>query len=403
MRTTTVIVGAGHAGLAMSRRLTEASVDHVVLDRGEVANSWRTERWPSLRLLTPNWQTTLPDLAYDGADPDGYMGVREVVDVIADYAKHVAAPVQTNTGVESVHASGDGYRVVTDQGLLTRAPSCWRPARAISPSCRRAPRLSPRPSQRSRRCSIGAPTTCPTAACSSSVDRRRESNWRTRSTNRGAPSRLSTGEMVRMPRTYRGRDIFWWMDKAGLLDERYDEVDDIVRARHVPSPQLIGSPERRSLDLNALRAIGVRIVGRIGSIVDGRAQFAGSLRNVCALADLKMNRLLNTIDETAGGEADGVRPERTIVDDDPLLELDLHSGEISTIVWATGYRPDYSWLEVPVVGRNGHIKHDGGVVVDSPGLFVLGLPFLRRRRSTFINGAAADTADITKALLQVLR
>ena len=119
MRTTTVIIGAGHVGLAMSRRLTDRSIDHVVLERGEVANSWRTERWASLRLLTPNWQTRLPGARYEGDDPDGFMSMPEVIGFISDYARTVGAPVQTNTTVTAVRASGSGYEVVTNQGTWT--------------------------------------------------------------------------------------------------------------------------------------------------------------------------------------------------------------------------------------------------------------------------------------------
>src|SRR3954447_19270512 len=116
MRTATVIIGAGHAGLALSRRLTVRGVDHVVLERGEVANSWRTERWPSLRLLTPNWQLRLPSFAYDGSDLDGFMPAGSVVDVIARYASTIDAPVHTHTPVRSVRSNDEGYTVVTDQG-----------------------------------------------------------------------------------------------------------------------------------------------------------------------------------------------------------------------------------------------------------------------------------------------
>ena len=175
----------------------------------------------------------------------------------------------------------------------------------------------------------------------------------------GRPVTLAVGEHVRAPRVYRGRDIEWWMDAAHVLDERYDEVDDIFRARHVPSLQLAGSPERATLDLNALTGIGVKLVGRLAGINDGKAQFAGSLHKQCALADLKMNRLLDTIDAwaTENGLDDGVEaPHRlapTAVEAAPPLGMDLTSGDIKTIVWATGYRPDYSWLEVPVFDRKG--------------------------------------------------
>ena len=170
---------------------------------------------------------------------------------------------------------------------------------------------------------------------------------------------LAVGEHVRMPRTYRGRDIFWWMESAGVLDERHDQVDDIVRARHVASPQLIGR-RGSAIDLDSLRAEGVRVVGRLGAINDGRAQFSGSLPNLTKLADLKLNRLLDGFDEHArtAGLEDSVGPVERFAptrDRDPLLSLDLGSGAIGTVVWATGYRPDFSWLELPILDRFGYL------------------------------------------------
>ncbi|HLX50263.1 MAG TPA: FAD-dependent oxidoreductase, partial [Streptosporangiaceae bacterium] len=212
----------------------------------------------------------------------------------------------------------------------------------------------------------------------------------------GRPVTLAAGEHVRLPRRYRSRDIFWWLEATGLLGERYDEIDDLTRARHLPSPQLTGNPAAIT-DLNALAARGVRIAGRLGRIADGVAQFSGSLANTCALADLKMNRFLNRADEwaTASGLDDELPPphrfEPTRVDPRAPLELDLSSGEITTVLWATGFRPDHSWLHIPVRDRTGRIRHDGGVVTGAPGLYVLGLPVLRTRASTYIHGASADT------------
>jgi putative flavoprotein involved in K+ transport len=219
----------------------------------------------------------------------------------------------------------------------------------------------------------------------------------------GLPVTLAVGEHVRVPRRYRGKDIQWWMDAVGVLDERYDEVDDLVRARSVPSPQLIGTPEHRTLDLNALSVQGIRLVGRLAAVRDGRAQFSGSLRNVCDLADLKMNRLLDRVDEwiDAQGRACAAEPperfESTRTPAHSCLGLDLASGEIRAVVWATGMRPDYGWLEVPVLDRKGMLRHDGGVV-EAPGLYALGLPFLRRRKSTFIHGAEDDARDLARHL-----
>jgi len=189
------------------------------------------------------------------------------------------------------------------------------------------------------------------------------------------------------------------MDAAGVFDDRYDEIDDIGRARNVPSMQLAGSDDRRTVDLNRLTGLGVRLVGRLAGISDGHAQFSGSLGNQCALSDLKMNRLLDRIDvwiterglDAEAGVAERFEPTRC--DPSPALKLDLRSGEIRTVLWATGYRPTYPWLDVPVFDAKGRIRHDGGVA-ESPGLYLIGLPFLRRRKSSLIDGAADDAREL---------
>jgi putative flavoprotein involved in K+ transport len=224
----------------------------------------------------------------------------------------------------------------------------------------------------------------------------------------GRPVTIAVGEHIRMPRLYRGRDIQWWLEAVGVLDERHDEVDDIVRARRVPSPQLVGSPQRRTLDLNALQDQGVEIVGRLAGISGSRLQFSGSLRNHCAMADLKLERLLERIDRWVAERRVGdlvAAPERcapTRVPATPRLALDLAKERIATVIWATGFRPDYSWLHVPVLDPKGRLRHDGGVVA-SPGLYALGLNFMRRRKSSYIHGAEEDVRDIGAHLLRHLR
>ena len=223
----------------------------------------------------------------------------------------------------------------------------------------------------------------------------------------GRPVTLSVGEHVRMPRLYRGLDIQHWMESIGRLDERYDETDEILKARKGASPQLIGTPERRSLDLNALTDSGVKIRGRLGAVRDGVAMFSGGLRNHCALADQKLTRLLDDIDEwieNAGIEEEVEPPERyepTRVEKGAPLTLDLTSGTVRTVVWATGFRPDHSWVQLDVFDDQGRIIHDGGVV-NAPGVYVLGATFLRRRRSSFIHGAPSDTDDLAAHLCDYL-
>jgi putative flavoprotein involved in K+ transport len=216
----------------------------------------------------------------------------------------------------------------------------------------------------------------------------------------GRPVTLAVGEHIRMPRIYRGRDVQWWMDAAGILDQRYDEVDDLARARGVPSLQLAGHPDCRAVDLNALTAIGVRLVGRFAGLRDGTALFSGSLANQAAMSDLKMNRLLAAVDDWAArnGMGEAVAPperfEPTRVEAAPPLSLDLRRGEIRTLLWATGFRPDHSWLHVPVFDRKGRPRHAGGVA-DAPGLYLMGLPFMRRRKSALIDGAGDDARELS--------
>ena len=393
----------------MSRCLADRSIDHVVLERGEVAHTWRTERWDSLRLLTPNWQSRLPGLSYNGDDPDGYRTLPEVIDFIASYAKAISAPLRTHTTVTSVRGTEGGYRVRSDQGdwlcraVVLASGACNNarvPAFAdLVPSS--IARLTAKEYRNPDQLADGGVLV---VGASSSGTQIAHEIYRS-----GRAVVLSVGEHIRAPRVYRGKDLQWWMDAAGVLDERYDKVDDIARARRVPSLQLAGTPDRSTLDLNALTAIGVKLVGRLAGITEnGKTQFAGSLRNMCALSDLKMGRLLDLIDKWAreNGFDDTVEPPHrlppTRVGEAPPLGIDLSTGEIKTIIWATGYRPDYSWLEVPVLDRKGMVRHDGGVV-SSPGMYLMGSQFLRRRKSALIDGAGDDARDLSAHLASYLR
>jgi putative flavoprotein involved in K+ transport len=374
-----------------------------VLERGDVANSWRRERWDSLRLLTPNWQSRLPGYRYEGTDPDGFMTAREVVDFVSRFATVTAAPVRTNTPVTSVRPTDDGYHVITGDGELRCRSVVLASGACNLPSVPALAQAIPASIECFTPLDYRNPGQLPdggvliVGASATGVQLAEEIH------RSGRRVMLSVGEHVRLPRTYRGRDVLWWMDASGIWNQRYDEIDDLARARRLPSPQLVGTPERTTLDLNALGEAGVAVVGRLAAVRDGRALFSGGLRNQFALADLKMARLLETFDDwarTHGRDADVGPPERfepTRTPASSRLDLDLGSGEIRSIIWATGFRPDYRWLDVPVVDRKGHLRHDGGVV-DAPGLYAIGLPVLRRRKSTFIYGAEDDARDLVAHL-----
>ena len=402
MRTSAVIIGAGQAGLAMSWWLAARSIDHVVLERGEVANTWRTERWPSLTLLTPNWQSRLPGFGYEGDDPDGFRTLPETIAFLERYARLVSPRLTTNCRVTSVRRTADGYEVATTQGtwsckavvLATGGFNIAQLPKVSEAVPQGVAQLTPVQYRNPESLEPGGVMVVGAAATGAQLADEIQRS--------GRPVTLAVGEHVRATRMYRGKDMQWWMDAAGLNDERYDEVENLTRARSLPSFQLAGHPDRRNIDLNALTSLGVKLVGRLAGIRDGKAQLSGSLRNVCELADLKLNRLLKRIDEWAAENGVGGdpphRPEPTRLDASPPLGLDFERAGIRTIVWATGFRPDYSWLEVPVLDRKGNIRHDGGVVTEAPGLYLLGLTFLRRRKSTLIDGVGDDARDLSAHL-----
>jgi putative flavoprotein involved in K+ transport len=397
-KTTVIVIGAGQAGLAMSRCLAERSIDHVVLERGETANSWRTERWDSLRLLTPNWMTRLPHHRYDGDDPDGYMTAVEVVEFLDRYGR--SAPVCAHSTVESVTSTEQGFKTVTSTGAFDSAAvvvatgACSTshvpaiatalPARIhqITPIAYRNP------------ASIADGRVLVVGASASGIQIADEL------LRSGREVVVAVGDHVRLPRTYRGMDIHWWMDTIGLLDERYDEVEDIVRARRLPSLQLVGTPERRTLDLNALHASGVQLVGRLAGVAGPVAQFSGTFANFCASADLKLGRLLDAIDEYAferGLDDEVGPPERFARTTVPIADTTIDLASIDAVIWATGFRPNFPWLESDLLDRKGAIRHDGGVMA-RPGMYALGLPFLRRRKSSFLDGVGPDAAELVTHL-----
>ncbi len=406
-RTTTLIIGAGQAGLAMSQNLTKLNVDHVLLERGQVANSWRTERWDSLRLLSPNWQSRLPGYTYSGDNPDGFRTLPETIHFFDEYAQNISAPVQTDTQVTRVTAADDGYRVSTNRGdwhcrtlviasgVMNHAniPAC---AETLPTSIRS---LSPKDYRNPQQIEEGGVLVVGPSA--SGIQIAQELKLA------GHDVVLSVGEHVRLPRTYRGKDILWLMDQSGMFDTTIDEVDDLNRVRHLPSMQLVGSPTRVTISLNSLQTLGIEIVGRASGFRGSEALFSGSLANVCQLADLKMNRLLHAFDQwinesglsASFDPAYELRP--TDVPDTPALSIDLADRNIRTVIWATGFRPDYHWLDLPVLDRKGCLRHDGGVV-DAPGVYAMGLPFMRKRKSNFIDGVADDAHALSQHLRSFL-
>jgi putative flavoprotein involved in K+ transport len=403
VRTTdTLVIGAGQAGLAMSRGLAERGVDHVVLERGRVAERWRTERWDSLRLLSPNWMSRLPGWSYAGPDPHGFMTAGEVVTYLADYATASAAPVVEDSAVLRLGLEGNGFAVTTtdqtwhashvvmatgwcDQPAVPALAAALDPAiTQVVPSRYRNPRGLPDGGV----LVVGASATGVQLADEVAAT--------------GRPVVLAVGRHSRMPRRYRGMDIFWWLERIGSLDRTIDEMADPTSARREPSLQLVGRPDHADLDLATLQAGGVELAGRLIGVDGSAVRFARNLPSTVATVDERRRQLLASIDahiDATGLAAEVLDPEppRPVVAGGAPDHLDLRARGITTVIWATGHRRSYPWLALPVLDAAGEIRqHRGATPV--PGLYVLGQRFQHRRSSSFIDGVGRDAVDIADHL-----
>jgi putative flavoprotein involved in K+ transport len=405
-RVDVAIIGGGQAGLAMSYCLSARGIEHVVLERGRVGERWRSERWDSLHLLTPNWLARLPGYRYSGDTPDGYMSRREVIAYLEDYAATFAPPLETGVAVERVTRAADGYAVTTSadtwraRAVVVATGYCDRPAIPGFAARLRADvrQIAPAAYRNADQLPDGAVLIVGASATGVQLADEIQTS--------GRPVILAAGRHLRMPRRYRGFDILWWMDRMGLLDERVDNVFNADISRRQPSMQLVGRSDPPALGLRELHARGVRVVGRVRAIDGAVVRLDDDLVATTAAADIKLAALLARIDEhigTAGlsrvaGEPEPFTPSWPLfAGAAPPERVDLNAEGVRTIVWATGFARDYSWLAVPVRDAQGELVHEGGIT-PAPGLVALGLPFQRKRNSAFIDGVGADAGVLAAHL-----
>jgi putative flavoprotein involved in K+ transport len=402
--TDVAIIGAGQAGLAMSHCLSERNIDHLVFERGEIGERWKSASWDSLRLLTPNWMNALPGQPYQGSEPDGFMTREQFIGYLESYARSGRAPVVSRTAIVSLSATGQYYSLLTDRGA-------WR-ARAVviaTGHCdvAKLPNMALKlgrtiqnlhSSQYKRASGLPAGNVLVVGASSSGVQIADELS------RSGRAATLAVGKHIRMPRRWAGRDIFWWLRHMGKLSEHTRDIANLSAAIRQPSLQLVGRPISQNIDLATLQARGVRLTGRLDSVDGNNVYFRNDLAETIHAAELKQRRLLTEIRaaDKSGLVAALPFPEPVhIGKNDGPRSLSLTEEGITSVIWATGFTRCFDWVELPILDSAGEIDHVGGVT-RMPGIYALGFRFLRKRDSNFIGGVGEDARALSLDLLNYL-
>jgi putative flavoprotein involved in K+ transport len=399
-RTQTAIVGAGQAGLALSRHLADAGHEHVLLERGRIGERWRSQRWDSLVLLTPNWLNVLPG-SPGHQHSDAFLAREQVVSYLEAYARSFGAPVEESVAVQAVEPTRNGFRVRTDRGAWLAANVVVASGDAADAHVPTEAATAPAGLAQLHASDYRSPDALPDGGVLVVGAGPSGQQIALELARAGRRVILAVGRHARMPRRYRDRDIWFWLDAIGNLDERIDAFPAPGAARRAPSLALTGTNGGEELDLGRLSDLGVVVAGRLRGFDGGRGLFADDLESHVADSDRRLRPVLARIDQHV---ADALGPRAPEAERVPQLRLptsprsvELRTERIETILWATGYRRSYSWLRVPVLDAAGEIVHRRGVTrVD--GVFVLGLRFQYRRKSHFIGGVGEDAAYLADLL-----
>jgi putative flavoprotein involved in K+ transport len=403
----TIVIGAGQAGLALSSCLTDAGEEHLLLERGQVAQRWRSERWDSFRLLTPNWQTRLPGYRYSGPAPDGFMRRDEIVDFFDAYAQSFAAPVRTGVTVLRAEQVDDGWRIATSAGTYRAANV------VVATGHYEVPRL---PTVISSRISADIaqvrardyrnPDGLPPGAVLVVGAGPTGQQIADELARAGRRVYIAVGRHRPLPRRYRGYDAYWWLDRMGSLHRRVDSLPDSDAAANAPSVVLSG--EREDLHLRRLVRRGVTPLGHLSRVEGTTLHFADDLHQSLATADDNATRFRSQVDAFVAEHGLHVPATPNVPQQlprwatGPATTIDMIQAGMSAVVWATGYRRDHSWIAAPVFSASGAPVHSRGIT-PARGLMFLGLRFMYRRNSNFIDGVGADAAYLADSIRSAAR
>jgi putative flavoprotein involved in K+ transport len=397
-----VVVGGGQAGLSVAHCLQKRGVRPLVLERHRIGHAWARQRWESFCLVTPNWQCRLPDFPYDGDDPEGFMGREEIVRYVQRFADHIQVPVREGVAVNRLQASGNGFLLSTDEGaieaeqVVIATGGYHRPKRHPL-----AARLPERILQIDAR-DYDSPATLPPgpvlvvgsgqSGCQITEDLHLA----------GRRVHLSVGSAPRSPRRYRGRDVVDWLDRMGYYAMPIDQHADPRAVRSKTNHYLTGRDGGREIDLRRRALEGMVLHGRLADLGHDRIRFAGDLAANLDGADAVYSRICRSIDDHIAAQGLSAPEEPPYVPcwtppPGPPEPLDLAAEPLAAVIWCTGYRPDFSWVEVPVFDGAGHPVHERGLT-RVPGLYVLGLPWLHTWGSARFCGVAEDAEYLAEAI-----
>ena len=401
--TDTIVIGGGQAGLAASYHLTAHGHHHVVLERGRVGQRWRTGVWDSLRMLSPNWINALPGWGYHGTDPDGYAPAVDFAANLDGYAASFGAPVIEGAAAQNLRPVRERFEVTTPVGswrarhVIIATGWCDLPlvpdlARNLDAHIHQVTANEYRNPH-----SLPAGGVLVVGASATGVQLADELH------GAGRPVTLAIGRHRRMPRLYRSKDIFWWLQRLGMLDTTIDAVHDPGQAPFEPSLQVSGRPDQRTVDLATLQSEGVRLLGRVTAADGHRIRLSSDLPTLLGDVDRRLRRFLCAIDahiEAVGNEDDlpPAAPYAQVALPRRREELDLRRAGIRTVIWATGHRRVYPWLDAPVLDARGEIRQQHGVT-PIPGMYILGQRFQHYRSSSWVCGVGRDAAHVTDHIL----